>query len=64
MVSGIYGDQVNEMSWAIGEVLGTVQSLGIEKDTLALFLSDHGPHREIGFEGGSPGPFAGKNYEM
>jgi len=57
--AGIYGDQVNEMSWAVGEVLNVLRELGIDRDTLVLFMSDHGPHREIGHEGGSTGPFAG-----
>lgn len=57
--SGIYGDQVNEMSWAVGQILDAVRELHIERDTLTLFTSDHGPHREIGFEGGSPGLFSG-----
>jgi arylsulfatase A len=59
MTAGIYGDQVNEMSWAVGQILDTVRELGMARDTLALFTSDHGPHREIGFEGGSTGLFSG-----
>jgi len=56
---GVYGDQVNEMSWAIGEVLNVIRELHLEENTLALFFSDHGPHLEICEEGGSPGPFRG-----
>ena len=44
MFLGVYGDQVNEMSWAVGQILETVRKLGLEQDTLALFLSDNGPH--------------------
>jgi hypothetical protein len=54
LYSGVYGDQVNEMSWAVGQVLD------IERETLAMFISDHGPHIEIGNEGGSSGPFRGR----
>ena len=57
--AGVYGDQVNEMSWAIGQVLDTIRELDLAQNTLALFFSDHGPHVEICEEGGSAGPFRG-----
>lgn len=47
------------MSWIVGSILDAVQDLGIDQDTLSVFSSDHGPHREIGYEGGSPGVFDG-----
>lgn len=59
MCVGVYGDQVNEMSWAVGQVLDVIRELRLEENTLALFFSDHGPHLEICEEGGSPGPFRG-----
>jgi len=58
---GVYGDQVNEMSWAVGQVLDVIRELHIEENTLALFFSDHGPHVEICEEGGSAGPFRGRS---
>ena len=60
-IAGVYGDQINEMSWAVGEVLEAVRELNLEQHTLAIFLSDHGPHREICAEGGHPGPFRGES---
>nr|CAB3223277.1 arylsulfatase-like [Phallusia mammillata] len=56
---GIYGDNVNEMSWAVGEVVNVVKQLGIEENTLVMFISDHGPQIEECFHGGSPGPLKG-----
>ncbi|XP_071962002.1 arylsulfatase-like [Antedon mediterranea] len=56
---GIYGDCVNDMHWAVGEVIDTLKQLRLEKKTLVLFLSDHGPHTELGNEGGITGPFRG-----
>jgi len=47
------------MSWAVGQVLDVIRELHIEENTLALFLSDHGPHVEICEEGGSAGPLRG-----
>jgi arylsulfatase len=40
---GIYGDAVEEIDWAVGEVVGELDKLGIRDNTLILFTSDHGP---------------------
>ena len=58
---GTYGDQVNEMAWAVEEVLQTLKELHVDQDTLTVFISDHGPHTEICGEGGSPGFFRGRH---
>jgi len=39
--------------------MDTIRELNLEQDTLSMFLSDNGPHREICEEGGHPGPFKG-----
>ena len=57
--SGPYGDNVNEMSWAVGEMLKLLRELNLERNTLAIFLSDHGPEREMCKEGGSADPLKG-----
>ena len=41
---GDYGDNIEEMDWAIGEVLNALDQLGLEKDTFVYFSSDHGAH--------------------
>ncbi|XP_006817057.2 arylsulfatase-like [Saccoglossus kowalevskii] len=56
---GRYGDDMNEMSWAVGEILDTIRSTGLSHNTLAFFISDNGPHVEICEEGGSPGMLKG-----
>lgn len=57
--SGIYGDQVNEMSWAVGEIIQTLREMDKEKETLFVFTSDNGPQVEFCEEGGMAAPFRG-----
>jgi len=40
---GIYGDVIQELDWSVGEVLKTLDELGIRDNTLIVFLSDNGP---------------------
>ncbi len=53
--AGIYGDAVEEVDWAVGEVLAALKRLGLDRDTLVMFSSDNGPWYE-----GSPGPLRGR----
>lgn len=40
--AGIYGDYIQELDWSVGEVLGTLDRLGLTRDTLVIFSSDNG----------------------
>jgi arylsulfatase len=53
---GLYGDVIEEIDWAVGEVLGELKRCGLEKDTLVIFSSDNGPWLSYGEHAGSAGP--------
>jgi arylsulfatase A-like enzyme len=39
---GLYADGVAEVDWSVGQILNKLRELGIDKETLVLFLSDNG----------------------
>ena len=39
---GLYGDFVHELDWIVGEVLNTLDELGLAGNTLVIFTSDNG----------------------
>ncbi len=43
---GRYGDEVRELDWSVGEVLGALDRLGVRNNTLVYFSSDNGGHRD------------------
>ncbi len=53
---GLYGDVIMELDWSVGEVLSTLQALGLDKDSLVLFTSDNGPWISYGDHAGDAGP--------
>ncbi|KAF8777855.1 Steryl-sulfatase like protein [Argiope bruennichi] len=49
---GRYGDNIEEMDWAIGQIMEKVQSLGLRNNTFVYFSSDNGGHiEEVGADG-------------
>jgi arylsulfatase len=50
---GLYGDACEELDWSTGQILATLEKLGLEKNTLVLFLSDNGPWLSYGNHGGA-----------
>lgn len=55
--AGLYGDVVEEIDWSVGQVMATLQALGIADNTLVIFSSDNGPWRTYYDLGGSAGLF-------
>ena len=58
---GLYGDVIEELDWSMGEILKTLEALGLDGDTLILFTSDNGPwiEKQIGDYAGSADPLRG-----
>jgi arylsulfatase A-like enzyme len=58
---GIYGDVIEEIDWSVGEILKTLKSQNLDKNTYVIFTSDNGPWKIFNEHGGSAGPlFGGK----
>src|SRR5690606_31398927 len=45
---GMYGDVMMEIDWSVGEIMKTLRSLKLDKNTLIVFLSDNGPRLNFG----------------
>ena len=54
---GLYGDVIQEIDWAVGEILTALKTHGLDDNTLVIFTSDNGPWSVYGNHAGSPGPF-------
>lgn len=46
--NGLLGDWVSEVDWSVGQVLATVDELGIAENTLIIFTSDNGGPKNHG----------------
>ena len=54
--SGLFGDVLMEIDWAVGEILQALAANSIEQETLIIFSSDNGPWLSYGNHAGSAGP--------
>lgn len=41
--AGPHGDFIHQLDWVVGELIGTLEKLGVADQTLVLFTSDNGP---------------------
>jgi len=57
--NGKFGDWVEEVDWSVGEVLGTLERLGIDEKTLVIFTSDNGPWVNVVGDATTAGPLRG-----
>jgi len=61
--NGPYGDSVEEIDWSTGEILQTLERLGLEDNTLIIFTSDNGAPRRDPPQGSNK-PLAGWGYTV
>jgi arylsulfatase A-like enzyme len=47
---GPRGDAILEFDWSVGEILSTVEKLGLQKNTLIIITSDNGPVVDDGYK--------------
>lgn len=47
---GVRGDAILEFDWSVGEVLNTLDSLGLTDNTLVIITSDNGPVVDDGYK--------------
>ena len=58
---GLFGDVIQEIDWSVGQILETLRTLDLAKNTIVVFSSDNGPWLSFHTHGGSAGPLrAGK----
>ena len=62
----LYAAFLSTQDEVIGQLIGTVDRLGLRKNTIIIFQSDHGHSHEerAHFGGGSSGPYRGAKFSM
>lgn len=53
---GLYGDVIEEIDWAVGQVFAALKQHGLDENTLVIFASDNGPWSIFGNHAGSAKP--------
>ncbi len=70
---GYRGDAIVELDWCVGELIKTVERLGLAENTLMVFCSDNGPVLDDGYKDGAveklgnhkpAGPYSGGKYTV
>lgn len=70
---GFRGDSILQFDWCVGELMKTVERLGIAENTLFILCSDNGPVMDDGYKDGAleklgshraGGPFRGGKYSV
>jgi len=60
---GLYGDVIEEIDWSTGEILRTLKTLGLDKNTLVIYTSDNGPWDLKNGHGGCALPLRGFKFQ-
>ncbi len=54
--AGLFGDVVMEVDWSVGQILDTLNEVGVDDKTLVIFTTDNGPWLSYGDHAGSAAP--------
>ena len=54
--AGLYGDTIEEIDWAVGEIITALEKQNLIKNTLIIFTSDNGPALRFNEHGGHAFP--------
>jgi arylsulfatase A-like enzyme len=57
--ASLYADAIEEVDWSVGQIVATLEELGLEKRTLVVFTSDNGPWLVFDTHGGTAGLLRG-----
>ena len=49
--AGPHGDFIHQLDWVVGELMSTLEKLGVADNTLVIFTSDNGGAHYIGLDG-------------
>lgn len=52
----LFADVVMELDWSVGQILGAIEDVGLERNTLVIFTSDNGPWLSYGTHAGKATP--------
>jgi arylsulfatase A-like enzyme len=52
---GLFGDVMEEIDWAVGEIVKALEANGLSKNTVLIFTSDNGPWLTYGNHAGNSG---------
>jgi arylsulfatase A-like enzyme len=73
--AGLYGDVIEELDWSAGQILKSLEELGLTENTMVVFTSDNGPmiHMDIPsydpdiikpWHHGTAGPLRGGKFDV
>lgn len=57
--AGLYGDTIEEIDWSVGQLMDSIEELGLQKQTLVIYTSDNGPWNLRNGHGGCAKPLRG-----
>ncbi|XP_064403945.1 arylsulfatase A-like [Halichondria panicea] len=55
-IRGQFGDALNEMDWAVGQIFQYIEEAGVKDNTFVFFTADNGPSLAREIYGGNAGP--------